>query len=623
MSLQSSYSISWISFCSSLLCFVLLCFALLYTQPVSEETEASVKDALLTASKVLEQARCLESEREANILMASSLLSNENSSTVDVSTLPGGVQDAWSVLATKPDGDPASLPIHQGQLGQAMQTATLSGSLHRSAEIRSALIKRRVKDGQTLQDAIKTAKEVHESVWLKVFDERLREVRAYHARHETPNKKQRYGNPVYDGYDLASSVTQHVENLETAFSADEVMGKYLDLQTVYEQTVIPMKHVLVNDEDRSFRYGDFVAMLYKGLTIPEERKLKDRKKYVRLLAALEKYLEGFLKRTQPLLPIKDVTGPAIEEFENDWRETGGADGWEAKPAEKSMVDSNNDDAAKLDLSPYSSADDLEKAIDGDTLKAELAKLGLKCGGTVSDRAKRLFMTKGTPLDQLPKKLFAKKKTESGSSTSKNERRVDIARREVVVVALLNQLRPILEASVRRTERRETQTLKEREKEMEEDLHGSAVTGPKTKGENEEGSDDDDDDDEDAPIYNPKGVPLGWDGKPIPYWLFKLHGLNHFYPCEICGNESYRGRRNFETHFAEAKHAFGMKSLGIPNTKHFHGVTKIEDAQKLWKTLKGQLQQQQFDGSKEEEYEDSHGNVLSRATYEDLARQGLL
>jgi hypothetical protein len=32
----------------------------------------------------------------------------------------------------------------------------------------------------------------------------------------------------------------------------------------------------------------------------------------------------------------------------------------------------------------------------------------------------------------------------------------------------------------------------------------------------------------------RAVPLGWEGgKPIPYvyWLFKLHGLNHFYLCE--------------------------------------------------------------------------------------------
>ena len=35
-------------------------------------------------------------------------------------------------------------------------------------------------------------------------------------------------------------------------------------------------------------------------------------------------------------------------------------------------------------------------------------------------------------------------------------------------------------------------------------------------------------------------PLGWDGKPIPYWLYKLHGLNLEFKCEICGNYSYWG-----------------------------------------------------------------------------------
>lgn len=48
----------------------------------------------------------------------------------------------------------------------------------------------------------------------------------------------------------------------------------------------------------------------------------------------------------------------------------------------------------------------------------------------------------------------------------------------------------------------------------------------------------------AMIYNPKNLPLGWDGKPIPYWLYKLHGLGIEYKCEICGNYSYWGRRAF-------------------------------------------------------------------------------
>lgn len=37
------------------------------------------------------------------------------------------------------------------------------------------------------------------------------------------------------------------------------------------------------------------------------------------------------------------------------------------------------------------------------------------------------------------------------------------------------------------------------------------------------------------VYNPLKLPLGWDGKPIPYWLYKLHGLNMEFKCEICGN----------------------------------------------------------------------------------------
>lgn len=28
---------------------------------------------------------------------------------------------------------------------------------------------------------------------------------------------------------------------------------------------------------------------------------------------------------------------------------------------------------------------------------------------------------------------------------------------------------------------------------------------------------------------------------------------------------------------ESRHAFGMRALGLPNTKHFHEITRIEDA----------------------------------------------
>lgn len=34
-----------------------------------------------------------------------------------------------------------------------------------------------------------------------------------------------------------------------------------------------------------------------------------------------------------------------------------------------------------------------------------------------------------------------------------------------------------------------------------------------------------DSDDDEYVYNPLKLPMGPDGKPIPYWLYKLHGLN--------------------------------------------------------------------------------------------------
>ena len=52
----------------------------------------------------------------------------------------------------------------------------------------------------------------------------------------------------------------------------------------------------------------------------------------------------------------------------------------------------------------------------------------------------------------------------------------------------------------------------------------------------------DSDEEDEYVYNPLKLPLGWDGKPIPYWLYKLHGLNLEFKCEICGGARWAAQR---------------------------------------------------------------------------------
>lgn len=183
-----------------------------------------------------------------------------------------------------------------------------------------------------------------------------------------------------------------------------------------------------------------------------------------------------------------------------------------------------------------------------------------------------------------------------------------------MVSICDIMMDIVTATRRHAEKQQARTREEKEQELLEEEFGISSVVP---------VDNDDDADDDGPIYNPLNIPLGWDGKPIPYWLYKLHGLSVEYKCEICGNQSYWGRRNFDRHFQEWRHAHGMRCLGVPNTKHFHDITLIEDVLALYAKIKDQLTAEQFVADMEEEFEDTEGNVLNRRTYEDLARQGLL
>lgn len=123
--------------------------------------------------------------------------------------------------------------------------------------------------------------------------------------------------------------------------------------------------------------------------------------------------------------------------------------------------------------------------------------------------------------------------------------------------------------------------------------------------------------------NPKNLPLGWDGNPIPYWLYKLHGLDKEYKCEICGNYSYFGRKSFERHFNEWRHTYGLKCLKIKNTDEFKEITNINDALILDKKLRMTKRISEFNNESEEEFEDEMGNVCNRKIYEDLKRQNIL
>ncbi|CAM9482241.1 unnamed protein product [Ascophyllum nodosum] len=460
---------------------------------------------------------------------------------------------------------------------------------------------------------------------MDTFYSRLKETWSYHTHHP--------GLPVTHGPNLESET-----EVTAQFSGEELYGKYFDLHDMFIQWVN-----LPHCKDKQLDYSQFLQALAKFDDIPEQEKLRGRA-YARFLEDLREYLAGFLARTQPLVDLDGVLGDTERSFEEAWKAgkllgwsfsgrgvtaAGGAGGRGVTPAPR-----------PLDLKRFHDADEL-RALGMDRLKEALEALGLKCGGTLEQRADRLFSVKGKAPEEIAPKLKAKGKKapesksngvapghggdtngnaidasrpEAAAGTSKEERRKRVAKLETKVKALLEVQADTLDSTKRQVDKKQTRTVEERDKEIREEEQGVL---PEIDEEEEEDSDDE------GPIYNPLNLPLGWDGKPIPYWLYKLHGLGVEFKCEICGDFSYKGRRNFDRHFQEWRHAHGMRCLGIPNTKHFHDIVLIQDARDLYAKIKDSLDKEQWNAEDNEEYEDREGNVLNRRTYEDLARQGLM
>lgn len=372
------------------------------------------------------------------------------------------------------------------------------------------------------------------------------------------------------------------------FSDEEGYGKFLDLHECFD------KYINIKGVERCDYIG-YLQSFEKVADIPKDRKGADYRSY---LSTLYDYLHSFTARTRPLFDLEGEMAEALKDFEGKF-ERGECAGW-AKEQQGAMAHTG----AHLDLSAFDSPEELA-SLGLDRLKSALMALGLKCGGTLHERAERLFLTKGRSLAELPAELFTKTKPGKGGKKENGKQR-ELAAMELQVARLAELLSDVRSDTVENVERKQARTDQEREE---------------SEGEVSEEEQDDEEDD-DIP-YNPKNLPLGWDGKPIPYWLYKLHGLNISYNCEICGNFTYKGPKAFQRHFAEWRHAHGMRCLGIPNTAHFANVTQIEDAMALWEKLKVQKFDEAWKPEQEEEFEDSKGNVVNKKTFEDLKRQGLL
>merc|ERR1739848_524763 len=74
----------------------------------------------------------------------------------------------------------------------------------------------------------------------------------------------------------------------------------------------------------------------------------------------------------------------------------------------------------IDVNKYETAKDLQR-LGMEELKKQLQLRGMKCGGTMDERAKRLFLCKGVKdLRKLHESLFAKRKAAPQEKTTDEE-----------------------------------------------------------------------------------------------------------------------------------------------------------------------------------------------------------
>jgi splicing factor 3A subunit 3 len=361
---------------------------------------------------------------------------------------------------------------------------------------------------------------------------------------------------------------------------DELVGKFPSLSSDFLLELLSMQF------DYCYYLRNFHVLHEKVPSI-----VKLHRSYRRYLGTLTQHFCTFLTKTQPLLDFKEVMSRGMKKVLQGKKEEARSE----EAGKDEFVDLAN--VSLNDLMTYSA----------EWLKTQLARRNLKVGGSVEQKAKRLFDAKDAPKPDLGTgQVDASVKEEANASISTSpsltlfpiidivkelkgisEPTMSTALQVELLQTVLFQLHEILHSTMQNTWKRiekfatltpseiaSAREVERREIEAEEDK----LNGLKKEGEEEE------EEEEEVAIYNPLNLPLDWDGKPIPYWLWKLQGLNISYNCEICGNTSYQGRKNFDKHFHEAKHTRGLRLLGIANSKQFQDITRIEDALELAKKV---------------------------------------
>ena len=411
------------------------------------------------------------------------------------------------------------------------------------------------------------------------------------------------------------------------FSGEERLGRYVDLHE---------EHELFQNVCAAFggvSYLDFLARVVEGDVAPPAAQASTsttEAKYRALLVALVAYFDDFRARARPLSRVAMSVVRRLKGEKPLWVSSSSTSTSTSTASATATTSTNAtvDDGAPLlrkELLAATCAEDLIPC-GMEPLKNALKLRGLPCGGTVAQRAARLFAAKDVEEEEAAAAAAATSSaatSATSASTTTTKRTIldpDVSAaafdasttgtKSASTTRLSMSSTPILEAALRDASKEFADTLqatrafitrkltmktfeeiqKDAELEMEEGVYTSSED---EEGEGGGGEGDGADEDDEQALMHRYGVSGGGvldpsTGKIIPKWMYRLHGLHRKFTCEICGNATYFGPRNWERHFREFKHTMGLKALGIPNTPQFHDVARIKDAQDLFAKLQREM-----------------------------------
>ncbi|KAL4923424.1 SF3a splicing factor complex subunit PRP9 [Aspergillus undulatus] len=422
------------------------------------------------------------------------------------------------------------------------------------------------------------------------FYKRLNELRDFHKRY--PNEPVENLERAYKRRQPGEGESIGTE-VDTMFTGEEGYGQFLDLTRLHDQYLnLPgIKRISY------IQYLDnFDAFTPPQMSVKRNNKLSDT--YFQYVGELANYLEEFIKKARPLQDLSMIFASFDDDFEKQWA-ANQVPGW----SEENANDGTQGPKTEGSGEGIWCADCEKEFKNENVYKNHLT-------GKKHIRAAEARKAAGAS-GEAPATSAS-----SGVSGTQRLKERAVAEREHRVRSLARVLINERQATKINVERRQGMTERERQMELDAMLAESEDVGGNRGAESDDEGDD--------RVYNPLKLPLAWDGKPIPYWLYKLHGLGVEYSCEICGNYVYMGRRAFDKHFSEALHIFGLKCLGITsNTNLFREITKIDDAIRLWEKLEQDRKKDRDLRDNVVQMEDAEGNVMPERIYLDLQKQGIL